>query len=95
LLISKASYLQIEGVGILKGAKHPDLAKTFIDFMLRPEFQKDLPGAMYVYPVRRGTSLTPEFERFAQVPSEPARLDEERVKTNWSRWLKEWDKVMT
>jgi len=32
--VPEGHYAQVEGVGILKGARHPELARAFIDYML-------------------------------------------------------------
>jgi thiamine transport system substrate-binding protein len=37
-------FRQIEFVGILKGSRHADLGRRFVDFMLGPQFQADFPG---------------------------------------------------
>ena len=59
-------FRQIEFVGILKGTPHAELARRFVDFMLSAEFQADVPGQMFVYPVRPGVSLPDEFTNFAR-----------------------------
>jgi thiamine transport system substrate-binding protein len=46
-------FRQIEFVGILKNAANPDLARTFVDFMLSVPFQEDIPMQMFVFPVNR------------------------------------------
>lgn len=43
--------LQIEGAGILKGAKNRKNAEKFIDFMIGLDFQKELPLTNWMYPV--------------------------------------------
>ena len=40
--------------GIVQGAKHPELAQTFIDFMLSPEGQKVYADQNFEYPVAPG-----------------------------------------
>jgi thiamine transport system substrate-binding protein len=44
--------LQIEGAGILKGAKNRANAEKFIDFMISLDFQKEIPLTNWMYPVR-------------------------------------------
>ena len=95
VIIPNASYLQIEGVAILQGTKQRDLAEQFIDFMLGRQFQEDIPLNMFVYPVRRGAALPPEFVQFAQIPERPAEIDPARVHANLERWLDAWTRVVT
>lgn len=76
LLLPGSSFLQLEGVGVLKGAKQPALAKKFVDFMLSAAVQRDFPTRMWVYPAVAGVPLDPVF-RFAELPREnpaPASL---------------------
>ena len=90
LLIDGASYLQIEGVGILQNADNVELAKEFIDFMLSRRFQEDIPLNMFVYPVLSGAALPQEFDDFADVPETVAQIDAERVAEKLEEWLDEW-----
>ena len=68
LLLTGSTWLQLEGVGILKGAKQPALARKFVDFMLSRPVQADIPTRMWVYPAVSGIKLDPVF-KFAQTPT--------------------------
>lgn len=94
LIIPEASYLQIEGVGILKGAKNPALAERFIDYMLSQSFQEDIPLNMFVYPVRDGSALPEEFG-LADIPESPAEIDPDEIEKNLELWLDAWTAVVT
>ena len=85
-----ASFRQVEFVGRLKGAKNPDLAQQWIDFMLGEKFQADIPLQMWVYPTRTGTPLPDVFTQFAQAPSEPAQLSPQQIDAGREMWLKAW-----
>ncbi|MDO4264446.1 MAG: thiamine ABC transporter substrate-binding protein [Deinococcus sp.] len=61
LFIPGTTYLQLEGVGILKSAVNEAAAKAFVDWMLSPDVQKDIPTNMWVYPAVEGTPLAPVF----------------------------------
>lgn len=67
LLLPGSTFLQLEGVGILKGTGQPALARRFVDFMLSGAVQADIPTRMWVYPAVAGTRLGPVF-RYAQRP---------------------------
>jgi len=43
--------LQIEAAGLLKAAKNKDNGKSFLDFMLSPDFQNIIPLTNWMYPV--------------------------------------------
>ncbi|GHF55083.1 thiamine transport system substrate-binding protein [Deinococcus metalli] len=67
LLLPGSTWLQLEGVGILKGTRQAALARKFVDFMLSPAVQADFPTRMWVYPAVSGVKLDPVY-RYAQVP---------------------------
>ena len=93
ILIDKASFLQIEGIGILKGANSPNLAKKFIDFALDTRFQEDFPDKMFVYPVNRNAS-TPDFFVWADQPASPADIGAAEIGEKREAWLQAWTEVV-
>lgn len=90
------SVRQLETAGVLRGAAHPEAARTLIDFLLSAPFQADVPLSMFVYPVRSGTPLPEAFERYAEVPGPdellplPEDLDGARV----DAWIERWTEVV-
>ena len=93
VLIDGATFLQIEGMGILKGANSKNLAKKFIDFALETRFQEDFPDKMFVYPVNR-IAQTPDFFRFAEVPTAPAAITAAEISEKREQWIDEWTRVV-
>ena len=83
-------FRQVEFVGILKGTAHRSLARKFVDFMLSAEFQADMPAQMFVYPVAPGIGLPDAFTKYAQIPSEPARLSHDEIARNRDAWIEAW-----
>jgi thiamine transport system substrate-binding protein len=84
------SFRQVEFVCVLQGAAQPELARQWVDFMLGPIFQADIPLQMWVYPARTGTPLPEVFVKYAQVPSQPAQVPPEQIEANRERWLQDW-----
>ena len=89
ILIDRATFLQIEGIGILKGANSKTLAKRFIDFALGTRFQEDFPDKMFVYPVNPD-AVTPDFFKFADVPTQPADLSAAEIGEKREQWIDAW-----
>lgn len=87
-------FRQIEFAGVLQGARHPEAARELIDFLLSERFQADVPGRMYVYPVREGTPLPESFERYAPVPENPFTVSPSRIGANREAWIEDWTRVM-
>ncbi|MCL4527879.1 MAG: thiamine ABC transporter substrate-binding protein [Chloroflexi bacterium] len=83
-------FQQIEFVGILKGTKELALAQKFVDFMLSAQFQADMPGQMYVYPVVPNITLPDAFTKYAQIPSQPATLTPGEIAKGRDGWIQAW-----
>ncbi|MDI3475378.1 MAG: thiamine transport system substrate-binding protein [Thermococcaceae archaeon] len=90
---TEGNYLQIEGAGIVKGAKHPDLAKKFIEFLISEEAQDKLPLNQWMYPVNKNVKL-PEVFEYAVDVKEGVMLDPKEVGENYETWLKQWTELM-
>jgi thiamine transport system substrate-binding protein len=87
-------FRQIEFVGILKGTDKRELAEEFIDFMLSPIFQEDIPLQMYVFPVNPDAQLDPTFVKFLAIPDKPATLDPSDIAANREKWINDWTEVV-
>lgn len=84
------SFRQVEFVGILKGAKQPDLARQWVDFMLDETFQADIPLQMWVYPARTGAPLPEVFTAYAATPTGAAAMSPAQIEAGREGWLKAW-----
>ncbi len=87
-------FRQIEFVGILKGTHHLALAQKFVDFMLSPTFQEDLPLQDFVYPVNTKAALPAEFIKYVQMPEKPAYIAPEEIAANLDSWIIQWRKTV-
>jgi thiamine transport system substrate-binding protein len=88
-------FRQVEYAGVLTGAADPAGAKAFVEFMLSPEVQKALPGAMYVFPVRQGTPLPQQWARFAVQPQHPYAVSPAEISAHRDAWLREWSNIVS
>ncbi|NJE76929.1 thiamine ABC transporter substrate-binding protein [Thermococcus sp. ES12] len=89
----EGNYLQIEGAGIVKGAKHPELAKKFIEFLISEEAQEKLPLNQWMYPVNRNVKL-PEVFKYAVKVEKPVTVDPKDIEKNYDLWLRQWTQLM-
>jgi thiamine transport system substrate-binding protein len=87
-------FRQIEFVGILKGTKNRELAEKFIDFMLSPVFQEDIPLQMYVFPVNRLAQLDEVFTKYLSIPDVPVTLDPSNIAENRETWISAWTEIV-
>ena len=93
LIFIEGNYLQIEGMGILKGSKNMELAKRFIDFILTEDFQEEIPLTNWMFPVNPEIKLPDSF-RYAPTPETTLFLDAYKIRKNQKRWIDEWLKVL-
>jgi len=92
--MAEGFYRQIEGMGIVKGAKHRALAEQFIDFMLTVDFQKEIPLTQWVFPINPNVQL-PESFKYAAKSEKFLTIAPERIEQNYDQWLKAWTELMT
>jgi thiamine transport system substrate-binding protein len=83
-------FRQIEFVGILKGTSNRELAEKWVDFMLSPIFQEDIPLNMYVFPVNQDAVLDDTFQKYLEIPEITADITPEMIKLNREKWINEW-----
>ena len=83
-------FRQVEYAGVIKGAKNPEGAQQFVDFLLGEEFQSTIVNEMYMYPVNEKAEIPAEFPKFAPVPASPIKLDPEKIATNRDSWIADW-----
>ena len=92
--VEDGCYRQVEYAGVLRGARNEQGAKELIDFMLSRRFQADVPGSMFVYPVRAGVPLPGAFAKHALVPEDPLSLPAAEIDANRDRWLAAWTDIV-
>ncbi len=89
-----SGYLQIEGIGLVKNAKHPDLAKKFIDFSLSTDFQKEIPLTNWMFPVNPNATLPDCFE-YAVRPERNLSIPAELLAEKHDEWLNDWEDAVS
>ncbi len=86
-------FRQVEYAGVLQGARNPEGAQAFIDFMTQRTFQKALPDNMYVYPVDTSTPLPPAWAKFAKTAAKPYTVPPAQISRQRDTWLRRWSDV--
>ena len=87
-------FRQIEFVGILKGTQNRDLAEKWIDYMLSPTFQEDIPLNMYVFPVNRKAVLDETFQKYLDIPDITADVTPTMIAEGRERWINDWTETV-
>ena len=92
---SEGHYIQIEVAAISKASHDPDLAKSFMAFMISPEFQTIIPTTNWMMPVAKTSQpLPPEFAKMVQ-PTKTFLMTPEDVAKNRKAYVDEWLAAMS
>ncbi|WP_421341588.1 thiamine ABC transporter substrate binding subunit [Aeromonas veronii] len=86
-------YRQVEVAAKLKSAKQEKLADQFLQFMVSPAFQNEIPTGNWMYPVI-DTPLPKGFEQMITVDKSLAFSSDE-VAANRKGWIREWLQAVT
>ncbi|GAA4285842.1 thiamine ABC transporter substrate-binding protein [Georgenia daeguensis] len=87
-------FRQVEYAGVLAGAENPEGARAFVDFLLSPEVQADIPGQMYMYPVDDTVELPEAWARHAPLAEEPFAVDPATISANREDWISTWSEIV-
>lgn len=91
---SEGHYIQIEVAGLLKNAKHKQLAEDFLKFMLTSGFQDEIPTNNWMMPVTKTSAPLPEaFDRLVK-PAKTFLMSPQEVAANRKAWIAEWQAAM-
>ncbi|BBH17773.1 thiamine ABC transporter substrate-binding protein [Nocardioides baekrokdamisoli] len=94
-VVKSTCFGQVEYAGVLAGAKNAPGAQAFIDFLLTPEVQKELPGSMYVFPVVDGVALPSDWTKFAYQPTQTLTVPAADIAANRDQWLQTWNDIVS
>ncbi len=87
-------FRQIEFAGVLAGTDHAAAAGAFIDFMLTPTFQNEVPLSMFVFPAIESAVLPSEFTDHARLADRPHLLDPAEIEANRDAWVDRWVEIV-
>lgn len=94
VVADEACFRQIEFVGILMGGANRDLAEKWIDFMLSPTFQEDMPLQMFVFPVNPKAELDQAFVKHLVLPEATSIVSPEEIAANREAWIQAWTETV-
>ncbi len=88
-------YLQVEVAARVRSSGQPELARTFLQFILTRDFQRHIPLRNVMYPViELGEELPEVFSRLIK-PTETRYFEPATVAEHRRAWLDEWLDAMT
>ena len=87
-------FQQVEYAGVLAGARNPEGARAFVDFMLSASFQDDIAEQMFVYPVMPDASVPTAFDEYSAPPTDPVVMAPDQIAAGREDWIDEWSEIM-
>lgn len=82
-------FRQVEYAGVVAGGNEEG-ARAFVDFLLTPEVQADIPGQMYMYPAMPDVELPAEWVEFAPLAPEPHTMGVAEISESRETWIRDW-----
>ena len=93
-VIESTCFRQTEYVGVLRGARNPNLAAQLISYLLDVPFQESMPLSLFVFPVNKKAALPDLFTKFAVAPKNPLTLEPADIEKNRDSWLNSWREII-
>ncbi|MFF4762179.1 thiamine ABC transporter substrate binding subunit [Streptomyces sp. NPDC001292] len=87
-------FRQVEYAGLLSNARNTEGGKALLDFLITKKFQDDMPLNMFVYPVREGAQVPPEFAEYGPQAKNPETMAPDKIAANRDQWVKSWTSLV-
>lgn len=93
--IDKASFFQVEYASAIKGG-NSQFAEKFIEYLISPEVNSQMPFENLMYSVIKGENLPEEngYRFNSVIPSNPANISYLDIGKNIETWLELWNEAM-
>ena len=90
--LNDQGYAFPEGMAVFEGTDTPDLAREFVDFMLRSDVQGEIAQRNVAFPATTTAELPAEFSEYAKSPPEEVSFTYEALRENGSEWIDAWER---
>ena len=89
-IFTEGHYIQIEVAGIVAGTDQPELARSFMAFMLSPAFQSVIPTTNWMFPIALGPDELPEGYDQLDLPKKTLLFDNALAENIRKQAIEEW-----
>ncbi|MGQ4557087.1 thiamine ABC transporter substrate-binding protein [Halobellus sp. GM3] len=89
--LNDQGYAYPEGMALFEGSDEPELARRFLEFMLRPDVQGEIAQRNVAFPATTTADLPEEFAEYAQAPPEAVTFTYDELRDNVSEWTRAWE----
>ncbi len=93
--LNDQGYANPEGMARFADADNPELATTFMEFMLRPEVQGEIAVRNVQFPAIDGADLPEEYAEYAKIPPEPVTFSYDELRGSIDGWIEQWQQSFT
>ncbi len=93
--LNDQAYANPEGMAQFASTDSPDLAQSFMEFVLRPEVQAEIAVRNVQFPAITDAEFGEEhaeYEQYAQVPPEAVSFTYDELRGNLQGWIEEWSR---
>jgi thiamine transport system substrate-binding protein len=90
--LNDQGYANPEGMAMFEGTDRPELARSFLEFMLRPEVQGEIAQRNVAFPATTTAALPESFSQYAKEPPEGVTFTYETLRDNVSEWIEAWER---
>jgi thiamine transport system substrate-binding protein len=91
---SEGHYVQVEVAGMTNTSKDPALAKSFLQFMVSPQFQDIIPTTNWMFPAAKTSAALPQAFNNLVHPEKTFLMTPDEVAKNRKAWVDEWVTAM-
>jgi len=93
--LNDQGYANPEGMAQFANSDSPELARSFMEFMLRPEVQAEVAVRNVAFPAITDAEFGEqhaEYEQYAQVPPEAVSFSYDELRGNLQSWIEDWSR---
>ena len=90
--LNDQGYAYPEGMALFEGTDRPELARQFLEFMLRPGVQGEIAQRNVAFPATTTADLPEEFAQYAKAPPEGVTFTYDELRGNVSEWTESWER---
>ncbi|WP_371152872.1 thiamine ABC transporter substrate-binding protein [Buchananella felis] len=92
--LDQTCFRQVEYAGVLAGAKNPEGANKFLEWMLSTPVQESIPDNMYMYPVMSEAALPEALVKFGPLSSKPEFVAPAEIGKHRTEWIEAWTEAV-
>lgn len=92
--LDQTCFRQVEYAGVLAGAKNPQGANAFVEWLLSKPVQESIPDNMYMYPVMSEAALPVVLLKFGPLSTMPEYVSPAEIGKHRNEWIEAWTEAV-